>query len=81
MQELVCGEIAVIANANPEWSPVLGKAAAVITETGGVLSNFATLARKAKIPAVVSATGALALIQGGEVVTVNGKTGQVFLHR
>ncbi|MBN1595202.1 phosphoenolpyruvate--protein phosphotransferase, partial [candidate division FCPU426 bacterium] len=53
---------------------------AFVTETGGVSSHAAILARSLRLPAVVSVRGVLQKIRGGERVLVNGTLGQVVLN-
>lgn len=62
----------------PEWLPFLQKVGGIITEQGGMTSHAAILARELKIPAVVNATGAKALIKDGETVLIDGDKGEVY---
>ena len=50
---------------------------AVVTETGGVLSHAAIVARERGIPAVVGVPGAMTRLRDGEYVTVDGSAGVV----
>ncbi|HLZ68379.1 MAG TPA: PEP-utilizing enzyme, partial [Dehalococcoidia bacterium] len=59
------------------WTPLFVPAAAVVVETGGLLSHAATVAREFGIPAVVAVKGATQLIKTGQLVTVDGMTGTV----
>jgi pyruvate,water dikinase len=52
-------------------------AAAVVTETGGVLSHAAIVAREFGIPAVAGADRAMARLTDGAPVTVDGSAGTV----
>jgi len=54
-------------------------AAALVVETGGMLSHAAIVAREYGIPAVVGAKDATRVIREGQVVTVDGDTGTVTL--
>jgi pyruvate,water dikinase len=71
------GAILVARTTNPAWTPLFFKAAAVITECGGPLSHGAVTAREIGLPAVMSVRNALAILQEGETVTVNGAAGRV----
>ena len=51
--------------------------AALVTETGGILSHAAVVAREYRIPAVVGADGATRAIADGVRVRVDGTTGEV----
>jgi len=73
------GEILVAVTTMPAWTPLFGVAAAVVTETGGVLSHCAIVAREYGLPAVVGAHGATQRIQTGQTITVDGGTGIVTL--
>jgi len=73
------GEILVAVTTMPAWTPLFGVAAAVVTETGGVLSHCAIVAREYGLPAVVGAHGATTRIRTGQTVTVDGGTGIVTL--
>lgn len=50
-------------------------AAAVVTDTGGVLSHSAVVAREYHIPAVVGAGIATTVVQDGELIEVDGDSG------
>jgi pyruvate,water dikinase len=73
------GEVLVATTTMPAWTPHFGVAAAVVTETGGVLSHCAIVAREYGLPAVVGAYGATQRITTGQKITVDGTTGLVTL--
>jgi phosphohistidine swiveling domain-containing protein len=50
---------------------------AVVTETGGVLSHAAIVAREHGIPAVLAVPDAMTTLRDGETVTVDGGAGRV----
>jgi pyruvate,water dikinase len=75
--ELEPGEVLVAPFTDAPWTPLFVPAAAVVVETGGVLSHAATVAREFGIPAVVAVKGATQLIKTGQRVTVDGMTGTV----
>ncbi len=75
--ELAPGEVLVAPFTDAPWTPLFVPAAAVVVETGGVLSHAATVAREFGIPAVVAIKGATRLIEDGQTVTVDGFTGTV----
>ena len=70
------GEVLVCRATSPAWVPVLARAAAVVTEVGGVLSHAAIVARELGVPAVTGVTGARDLPDGALVV-VDGAAGTV----
>ena len=65
------GEVLMGANTDPDWEPIMKKAAAIVTEQGGRTSHAAIVARELGIPAVVAAAGACQKIKSGQVVTVS----------
>ncbi|UMO99514.1 PEP/pyruvate-binding domain-containing protein [Amycolatopsis sp. EV170708-02-1] len=71
------GEILVAATTDPGWTPLFLTAAALVTETGGMVSHGTTVAREHGIPAVVGVPGATALITTGQVITVDGSAGTI----
>ena len=73
------GDVLVTPTTAPPWTPLFATASAVVTETGGVLSHCAVVAREYQIPAVVSARGATSLIRDGQMVEVDGDAGEVRL--
>lgn len=71
------GEVLVAPTTSPEWMPALMRAAAVVTDTGGMASHAAIVARERRIPCVVGVAGATERLVDGEVVTVDGSAGTV----
>ena len=71
------GDILVAETTAPPWTPLFATAAAVVTDTGGILSHCAVVAREYRIPAVVGATMATATIWDGQSVEVDGDKGVV----
>ena len=72
------GDVLVIPYADAAWTPVLLKAKAVVSESGGILSHCAIVTREHRIPAVVSVAGALGLREGAKVA-VDADNGQVLV--
>jgi pyruvate,water dikinase len=73
------GEILVTPHTDPGWTPLFLSCKAVVTEIGGFLSHGATVAREYGLPAVVNVRGATTRIHTGDLIRVNGTTGQVSL--
>ncbi|MEV4177242.1 PEP/pyruvate-binding domain-containing protein [Nonomuraea sp. NPDC049709] len=71
------GDILVCPFTDPAWTPLLRIAAGVVTETGGVLSHAAIVAREHAIPAVLGVANATDRLHDGTVITVDGTTGTV----
>ena len=73
------GDILVCRTTDPAWTALFGVAAAVVTETGGLLSHAAIVAREYGLPAVVAVPGATTALTDGGVVAVDGNSGRVVL--
>ena len=73
------GHILVTHSTNPAWTPAFGRIAALVTESGGMLSHGAIMAREYGIPAVLGVRGATSLIASGKAITVDGSEGRVSL--
>ncbi len=77
LADFVEGEVLVTEMTDPDWVPVLKKAAAVVTERGGRTCHAAIVSRELGIPAVVGAEGALARLSDGQEVTVSCAEGAI----
>jgi rifampicin phosphotransferase len=73
------GAILICPFTDPGWTPVLDRVAAVVTETGGLLSHAAVICREYGIPAVLGVTEATRRIPDGASVVVHGGEGFVEL--
>ncbi|SDM07600.1 PEP/pyruvate-binding domain-containing protein [Nonomuraea jiangxiensis] len=71
------GDIIVCPFTDPAWTPLLRIAAGVITETGGVLSHAAIVAREYGIPAVLGIPNATSRLHDGSTITMDGTTGTI----
>jgi pyruvate,water dikinase len=69
--QLQKGEILVTDITNPDWDPVLKKAAAIITNKGGRTSHAAIVARELGTVAVVGCGNATEVIKNGQEITVS----------
>jgi phosphohistidine swiveling domain-containing protein len=72
------GEVLVAPYTNPSWTPLFGRAAAVIVDAGSAMSHAAIVAREYGIPAVMGTGDALTRLQDGQLVRVDGTRGLVF---
>ena len=68
------GEILVSETTDPDWEPVMRRAAAVITERGGRTCHAAIVSRELGVPAVVGAEGAMSTLVDGQEYTVDCAT-------
>jgi pyruvate,water dikinase len=71
------GDVLVAEMTAPSWTPLFATVAAVVTDTGGILSHCAVVAREYQIPAVVGAGRATSVIQDGQLIEVDGNRGVV----
>lgn len=71
------GEILVCPSTDPGWTPLFLNAAALVAESGGVISHGTTIAREYGIPAVVGVNHATERITDGDLVTVDGARGTI----
>jgi pyruvate, water dikinase len=78
------GEVLVADTTDPDWEPVMRKAAAIVTNRGGRTCHAAIVARELGVPAVVGAAGATDALADGREVTVScaeGEEGRVYAGR
>lgn len=73
------GEILVAQSTDRDYMDAVERAAAIITEEGGLTSHAAIVAINLGIPAIVGVTDATTKIPDGAVVTVDGTRGQIYL--
>jgi pyruvate,water dikinase len=81
MQQMQHNEILVADMTDPDWEPIMKKAAAIVTNRGGRTCHAAIVARELGIPAVVGCGDATEKMMDGEIVTVScaeGETGFVY---
>jgi pyruvate,water dikinase len=71
------GEILVAPFTDPGWTPLFLTAGGLVMEIGGVMSHGAVVAREYGLPAVVGVREATRLLRDGELVEVDGGTGEV----
>jgi pyruvate,water dikinase len=77
-QSMKSGTILVTKNITPDWLPLLKKTAGIITEQGGTTSHVAIIARELGIPAIVKAKNATKLLKSGELIVLDGNSGEVY---
>lgn len=74
---LAHGEILVAPMTNPDWLPTISRAAAVVTDSGGMTCHAAIVARELGVPCIVGARTATTTLTDGDTVTVDGSAGEV----
>jgi phosphohistidine swiveling domain-containing protein len=72
-------DVLVVKTTAPPWTPLFATAAAVVSDTGGILSHCAVVAREYGIPAVVGTGNATGRIHDGQLIEVDGDAGIVRL--
>jgi rifampicin phosphotransferase len=73
------GEVLVARLTAPAWTPLFGRASAVVTDGGTLAAHASLVAREYGIPAVVGAGDATLRLRDGQAVTVDGGAGTVEL--
>lgn len=75
------GEVLVAQMTNPDWLPTMRRAAALVTDTGGMTCHAAIVARELGVPCIVGARTATKDLRDGTPVTVDGTHGRVLAGR
>ena len=75
---LLAGEVLVAPMTNPDWVPTIRRAAAIVTDGGGMTCHAAIVSRELGVPCVVGARTATAILRDGDLVTVDGGEGAVY---
>ncbi|WP_132999727.1 phosphoenolpyruvate synthase [Luteimonas arsenica] len=81
MNRVQPGDVLVADMTDPDWEPVMKRAAAIVTNRGGRTCHAAIIARELGVPAVVGTGNALDAIEDGKEVTVScaeGDTGFIY---
>jgi pyruvate,water dikinase len=71
------GDILVATMTSPDWVPTMRRAAALVTDGGGVTCHAAIVGRELHLPTVVATRTATTVLRDGEIVTVDGAKGVV----
>ena len=71
MDRVQPGDVLVADMTDPDWEPVMKRAAAIVTNRGGRTCHAAIIARELGVPAVVGCGDATELLTDGEMVTVS----------
>lgn len=75
------GDVLVTDMTDPDWEPVMKRAAAIVTNRGGRTCHAAIIARELGVPAVVGCNDATTALTDGSAVTVScaeGDTGYIY---
>ncbi|GBE20649.1 phosphoenolpyruvate synthase [archaeon BMS3Abin17] len=71
------GDIIVTSMTTPDYIQAMDKAAAFITDEGGITCHAAIVAREFKKPCIIGTKNATKVLKDGDLVLVNGETGVV----
>ncbi|EXJ16078.1 phosphoenolpyruvate synthase [Imhoffiella purpurea] len=81
MHKVEAGDVLITDMTDPDWEPVMKRAAAIVTNRGGRTCHAAIIARELGVPAVVGCNNATDVIKDGQEVTVScaeGDTGYIY---
>ncbi|MGZ5917053.1 MAG: phosphoenolpyruvate synthase [Methyloceanibacter sp.] len=71
IDRFVSGSVLVTTTTNPDWVPIMRRAAAIVTDRGGRTSHAAIVSRELGLPAVVGTGDATKVLQSEQYVTVS----------
>ncbi|MBF2007079.1 phosphoenolpyruvate synthase [Chlorogloeopsis fritschii PCC 9212] len=81
IHQFQAGEVLVTNRTDPDWEPIMKKASAIVTNSGGRTCHAAIIARELGIPAIVGCGNATTTIKTGQEITIccaEGETGKVY---
>lgn len=73
------GDILVTASTDPGWVTLFPSASAILVERGSLLSHSAIVSREMGKPCIVGITGLLQHVKTGDLVEMDGSTGEIYL--
>jgi pyruvate,water dikinase len=71
------GDILVTSSTDPGWVVLFPTASAILVERGSLLSHSAIVSREMGIPCIVGITGLLNTVKTGDIVEMDGATGEL----
>ena len=71
------GDILVAVTTHPDYVPAMQKAAAIVTEEGGILSHAAIVSREIRIPCIVGTKQVTKVLKDGDLIEVDANKGIV----
>ncbi|MEH2025605.1 phosphoenolpyruvate synthase [Nostoc sp.] len=75
------GEVLVTERTDPDWEPIMKRASAIVTNSGGRTCHAAIIARELGVPAIVGCGNATEILKPGQEVTIScaeGEEGKVY---
>jgi pyruvate,water dikinase len=79
IDKIKSGDILVAPMTSPDYVPAMKKATAIVTNEGGMTSHAAIVSREMGIPCVVGTKDGTKKLKDGDVITVNGSTGEIYM--
>jgi pyruvate,water dikinase len=81
INQFQAGDVLVTNRTDPDWEPIMKRASAIVTNSGGRTCHAAIIAREMGIPAIVGCGNATTVLKTGQEITVScaeGETGRVY---
>ncbi|MBW4683921.1 MAG: phosphoenolpyruvate synthase [Komarekiella atlantica HA4396-MV6] len=81
IDQFKAGEVLVTERTDPDWEPIMKRASAIITNSGGRTCHAAIIARELGVPAIVGCGNATDILKTGQEVTIScaeGEEGKVY---
>jgi len=80
LSKVVPGDILVVKKSNPVWTIGMMTASALISETGGVISHIAIIAREMGIPCITAVENITSILKNGQRIRIDGDKGVIYEH-
>lgn len=77
IEQINKGDILITTMTDPDWVPIMKKAAAIITDKGGRTCHAAIVSRELGIPAIIGTENATDLIKNDQKITIDCSQGQI----
>jgi pyruvate,water dikinase len=81
LEQFQPGEVLVTERTDPDWEPIMKRASAIVTNSGGRTCHAAIIARELGVPAIVGCGNATEILKPGQEVTIScaeGEEGKVY---
>ncbi|MBW4555843.1 MAG: phosphoenolpyruvate synthase [Trichormus sp. ATA11-4-KO1] len=81
IDQFQAGDVLVTERTDPDWEPIMKRASAIVTNSGGRTCHAAIIARELGVPAIVGCGNATAVLKNGQEVTIScaeGEEGKVY---
>lgn len=79
LNKVTPGDVLVAKMTSPDYVPAMKKAAAIVTDEGGMTSHAAIVSRELGIPCVVGTKEATSKLKDGTIITVDGGKGSIYM--